>query len=288
MHSHHQNIAILYHGGCPDGFGAAYAAWKKFGDSAEYIPLKHGRPVPDNLSGKNLIFVDFSYPKEDMDRLVRESASLVILDHHLGAKDIVESMPEHVFDAARSGATIAWSYFHPEVPIPTFLKYVEDGDLYTFKLPDARAVLAYAYAQSFDFKTWDELVQKMDTEIGRAAIIERGTIYAEHFAILVGQIANKASLVSFEGYTCLYAPMGGMFASDVGNMLVRMRPPLSITASFHADMLNVSLRSDESVDVSAIARKYGGNGHPRAAGFSIAWGDPLPWTVVPEDENPRD
>ena len=286
----HQQTVILYHGGCPDGFGAAYAAWKEYGDSAEYIPLKHGRPAPENLAGKHLIFVDFSYPKETMERFVREAASVTVLDHHLGAKAVVESMPEYVFDNDRSGATIAWSYFHPDRPVPTFLKYVEDGDLYLFKLPDSRAVLAYAYAQPFHFEIWDELVRKMDDETERAAIIERGKIYAEHFAILVEQIANKASLVSFEGFECYYAPMGGMFASDVGNLLVRMKPPLSITASFHADILNVSLRSDDSTDVSAIARKYGGNGHPRAAGFSIPWGAPLPWTVIETDghENPRD
>src|SRR3989344_3757446 len=45
MHEH-KKIAVLYHGGCPDGFGGAYAAWKKFGNMAEYIPLKHGKPAP--------------------------------------------------------------------------------------------------------------------------------------------------------------------------------------------------------------------------------------------------
>ena len=285
MSHHHQDTAILYHGGCPDGFGAAYAAWKKYGDSAEYIPLKHGRPTPENIDGKHLVFVDFSYPKETMDELVKKSASLVVLDHHLGAKETVESMPEYVFDNDRSGATIAWSYFHPDIPVPTFFKYIQDGDLYLFKLPDSRSILAYAYAQPFNFETWDELVQKMEDAAERTKIIERGRIYAEHFAILVEQIAHKAQLVSFEGFECLFAPMGGMFASDVGNLLVKTKPPISITASLHGDMLSVSLRSDSSVDVSAIARKYGGNGHPRAAGFTIAWGDPLPWKVI--HENPR-
>ena len=283
---HHQHIAILYHGGCPDGFGAAYAAWKKFGDTAEYIPLKHGRPVPDHLAGKRLIFVDFSYPKEIMDRLVQESESVTVLDHHLGAKETVESMPEYVFDNTHSCATIAWKYFHPELPVPTLLKYVEDGDLYVFKLPDSRAVLAYAYAQPFHFDTWDELVRKMDDPTERATIIEHGKIYAEHFAILVEQIANKASLVSFEGYECYLAPTAHMFTSDVGNHFAKSKPPIGIITNFHGDSLSVSLRSDDSVDVSAIARKYGGNGHPRASAFRLKWGDPLPWTVI-EHENPR-
>ena len=35
-----KNIVIIYHTDCRDGFGAAWAAWKKFGDSATYIPGK--------------------------------------------------------------------------------------------------------------------------------------------------------------------------------------------------------------------------------------------------------
>ncbi|MCM2348311.1 MAG: phosphoesterase, partial [Acidovorax soli] len=34
---------VLYHGrNCPDGFGAALAAWLYYGDGAEYRGLDHG------------------------------------------------------------------------------------------------------------------------------------------------------------------------------------------------------------------------------------------------------
>ncbi len=287
MHDHHREIAILYHGGCPDGFGAAYAAWKKFGDTAEYIPVKHGRQAPENLAGRKLYFVDFCYPKDIMDGLVKEAASVTVLDHHLGNRDVVESMPEYIFDEKRSGATIAWAYFHPDAPVPMLLKYVEDGDLYVFKIPDSRAAIAYLYAQPFHFDVWDALSARLENAAEHAALIERGKVYAEQFAILVEQISNKATLVSFEGFECYLATAADMFASDVGNRLATIKPPLGIIVNFHGDVMNVSLRSDSSIDVSAIARKYGGNGHPQASAFRLKWGDPLPWTVMKEDENPR-
>jgi oligoribonuclease NrnB/cAMP/cGMP phosphodiesterase (DHH superfamily) len=285
MTHEHKKTAILYHGGCPDGFGGAYAAWKKYGDDVEYIPLKHGRPAPEGLEGRDLIFIDFSYPKDTMDELVRSAASITVLDHHLGAKETVESMPTYVFDAAHSGAVLAWNYFHPDTPTPILLTYVEDGDLYTFKLPHARAVLAYVYAQRFTFEEWDALAARMEEQESRDALIAKGEVYAEHFAILVEQIANKAALVEFEGYTCSIASGADMFASDVGNLLARERPPIGLVVNLHGDVLNVSLRSTEDADVSAIARKYGGNGHPRASAFRIAWGDPLPWKVLPSEHD---
>lgn len=35
-----KEIVIIYHAQCRDGLGSAYAAWKKFGDNASYIPRK--------------------------------------------------------------------------------------------------------------------------------------------------------------------------------------------------------------------------------------------------------
>ncbi|HCR52549.1 TPA: hypothetical protein DIV48_02780 [Candidatus Kaiserbacteria bacterium] len=282
-----KGIVILYHGGCPDGFGGAYAAWKKFGDSAEYIPVKHQRPAPENLEGRSLYFVDFCYPKDIMDSFVAKAKSVAVLDHHMSAKDVVQSMPAFVFDNRRSGATIAWNYFHPDTPVPKLLTYVEDGDLYTFKLPDSRAILSYTYARPFRFDEWDMLAGRLETDEGYAEFVRVGKIYAEHFAILVEQIASRASLVSFEGYECYLVGSAGLFASDVGNLLARIKPPMGIILMMSADTLSVSLRSDASVDVSAIAKKYGGGGHPQASGFDIKWGDPLPWTVLKEHENPR-
>jgi hypothetical protein len=288
MSENKKEIVILYHGGCPDGFGGAYAAWKKFGDAAEYIPLQHDRIVPEGLAGRKLFFIDFCYPQNLMDEIVKTAESVTVLDHHLGMKKVVESMREHIFDDKRSGATIAWSYFFPNVPVPLLLKYVEDGDRYVFLLPYSHAVLAYIYTRRFAFEEWDNLVQELKDEKMRAVLIEKGKCYAEYHSILVEQIANKAILVSFEGFGCYLAAATDIFKSDVANRLARLKPPLGIAVNFHGDILNVSLRSDGSIDVSAIAQKYDGNGHPQAAGFSVAWGDPLPWTVQKENENTRD
>jgi uncharacterized protein len=283
----HKQTVILYHGGCGDGFGSAYAAWKKFGEHAEYIPIQHGRPLPEGLEGRDVYFVDMCLPRPIMEELLKTAASLTILDHHLGIKDVVESIPNHVFDATRSAASITWSYFHPDTPVPLLLQYVQEGDLYTFRLPESHAVLAYLYAQPFHFDIWEDLRAKLEDETERAILLERGKIYAEHFAILVDQIGNRATLVSFEGYECYLATAASMFVSDVGTHLVTLCPPLALVVNFHGDTLNVSLRSNSSVDVSAIARKYGGNGHPQAAAFRLNWGDPLPWKVIEAHETPR-
>ncbi len=275
-----ERTIILFHGDCPDGFGGAYAAWKKFGDAAEYMPVKHGRPVPLGLSGAHLVFIDFIYHQEDMERLEKEAASLVVLDHHEGVKDVVESMKNHVYDASRSGAVIAWEYFHPEIPVPTLLTYVQEGDLYRFALPNSRELLASIYTQPFTFEAWDKIAGEIEEPLMRAKMIERGELYRAHSDSIVAELAEDAKLVRFEGYECYFAATISIFSSDLGNRLARKKAPLALCVQARPDGLRVSLRGDGSVDVAKIAQKYGGNGHPNAAAFSLPWGSPIPWEQI--------
>jgi uncharacterized protein len=279
---------IFYHGNCSDGFGGAYAAWKKFGDAAEYIPLSRGKEPPyEKAEGAEIYFIDFVYVKEDMDRFAKIAKRMVLLDHHEGVEEVTKSFPEHTYDSNHSGAMIAWNYFHPDTKAPELLQYVEEGDLYRFTLPNVREILTYIYTKPREFEAWDELQKELTENLAR--VIERGTSYSEYGRIIVGQMQDHAKLIDFEGYRCYLALSTSFFHSEVGNGLANKLPPIAVIANASTDGLRVSLRraKDSNVDLAKIAQKYGGNGHPYAAAFSISWGAPIPWTLV-EDENPRD
>jgi uncharacterized protein len=280
-----KSTAILYHGGCPDGFGGAFAAWKKFGDTADYIPVKHGRPVPEHLDGKDLFLIDFCFPQDKMDELKSVAKSVTVLDHHEGVRAVATQFPG-VFDPRHSGATIAWNFFHPTVAAPRLLEYVEDGDLYRFALQDARQVLAYVYTLTESFSDidekntnqWNVLANELDDPAQYERIVQTGTLFLQYHEHVVVHGIHRADTVVFEGYECFLTGSTGEFASDIGNRLARLKPPLALVLSADADGIRVSLRSDGSVNVAELAQKYGGNGHPAAAGFGIAHGQPVPWT----------
>lgn len=286
-----ERTLILYHANCPDGFGGAYAAWKKFGDTAEYRPMGYGNPVPEDLAGADVYFIDFCYDQEQMDIVRATAKSLTVLDHHEGVRTVTESMPVHIYDVNRSGATIAWSYFHPDAPVPFLLSTVEDDDLFRFILPDTKALLAYIAVHPFSFESWDELAQTLDDPIKKEALLTKAHAYREYFDLLVAQGVARAKPVVFEGYTVLAGqthPMKPM-VSALGNALARAMPPMGLILQMRSEGVAVSLRGDGSIDLTKIAQKYGGNGHTDSAAFSIPWGSPFPWTPVPkEDEAARD
>lgn len=85
---------VIYHGGgCTDGFGAAFAAWLKLGDEAEYLPMEYGEvktpadfDMKVSLAAKDndVYILDFSFPREVMDALFKHAKRVVWLDHHAG------------------------------------------------------------------------------------------------------------------------------------------------------------------------------------------------------------
>lgn len=71
MVSKEKNTIVIYHGDCNDGFAAALAAWKFFGDNAQYIAGEYGtdKKFPFdkiNVDNKDVIILDFSYDRESM------------------------------------------------------------------------------------------------------------------------------------------------------------------------------------------------------------------------------
>jgi uncharacterized protein len=290
MHEHYKDIVILYHGKCPDGFAGAYAAWKKFGDTATYIPVDHGDAPLDGLENREVYLVDFCYETaEQMDTLAKTAKRLVVLDHHESAKAFVERVPEHVYDAGRSGATIAWSYFHPEVPLPRLMQYLEDGDLYHYALPETRDIFSYLLVLPPAFHAWDELALGLEDDARRGDILKKASAYTEFFEALARSSVERAKKVRFEGYEVYFAATHPSITmkSYVGHELYEKLPPFALIVTAHPNGFGVSIRGDGTVDVSKIAEKYGGGGHPGSAGFFIPNGAEMPWAEIPENENPR-
>ena len=278
---HHQQTVILYHAKCPDGFGAAFAAWKKFGDSAEYIPVKHGGPVPEKMDGRDIFFVDFCFPKETMSGLAKIAKSVTVLDHHEGVRDVATLFPG-VFDPKRSGSTIAWEYFHPDAPMPRLMRHLEDGDLYRYELPETRDIFSYLIVMPYDFAVWDTFAQTLDDTARREEFLKKAANYTEYFKLLADLCVDGAKKVSFEGYECAFANSHPSITmkSYIGKELYTKFPPFALVVSAHPDGFGVSIRGDGTVDVSKIAEKYGGSGHPESSGFFIKASMPLPWVEI--------
>jgi oligoribonuclease NrnB/cAMP/cGMP phosphodiesterase (DHH superfamily) len=260
-----KNRIVIYHANCVDGWTAAWAVWLKFGDEdTEYVPASYGDAPPPH-QGRDVVIVDFSYPRETLSAMHEEAKSLIVLDHHRTAREALADLPYALFDMERSGAGMAWDHFHGTRARPWLVDYVEDRDLWRFALPKSKEVSAWLSAQTRTaFQAWLDL-----EEGGRIAAIERGTavlVYLDRYVSEMAQQARTASLEGYDSIPIVNAPY--INTSEVVGHLAESAPFAVGWFQRKDGVYQYSLRSRGEVDVSEIAKRYGGGGHKGAAGFT--------------------
>ncbi len=264
---------VLYHADCTDGFGAAWAAWKALGDRASYHPVYHGSPPPDLPAEACVVLVDFAYPRQQLLELRGRVRDLLVLDHHRSGQRDLEGLDFARFDMGRSGAALSWEFFHPEQPQPELLGYVEDWDLWRFRLPECREVHISLSCVPQDFQAWDGL----DLGVMRS----EGRVLVRYQALLVGHVADRAGLGEIRGYRVPVVNCPNDLRSEVGHELLARHPEAPFVAMWSVDRHGFqgwSLRSRGAFDVSELAATLGGGGHPASSGFRRPPGQ---WILAP-------
>lgn len=292
---------VIYHGGCRDGWAAAAIAHRYFKGHAVFHAGYYGQLPPlEIVYGSAVYILDFSYPLAELRQLALAASKLVILDHHKTAQADLEWLqhptPEQfevwmtemevIFDMERSGAGIAWDYFFERhtpryQPRPWWVDYVEDRDLWRWALRDSKLINAYLGALPFEFHGWAEGVgvsPEHAVTMGRAIELKVHQYVAEvaknvRFGNLYGApgVDFAPSPVFDEAVPIVNAPQ-----CDVSELLDFLMDAEDQTIAVawwqRADGLyQYGLRSRGDLDVSAVARRFGGGGHKNAAGFQVAY-----------------
>ena len=260
---------ILYHAECDDGFGAAYAAWLSLGDSAEYQPVTYGdRIVLDRLTGRQIYILDFSFPPDVLGDMAQHAAKIVLLDHHKSAAaqwthiEPASNVELH-FDMDRSGAQMAWDYFHADSARPPLIDHIGDRDLWRFTMADTKAFCAGLSLIPTSFESWQGASAHPE------ALITKGRTVLEVLQRQIDSALRKELRpVTLCGHQGL-ATNAISNTSELGQAIAKRSGTFSLTFFIKGDEAICSLRSIAPFDVSTIATYYGGGGHAQASGFSV-------------------
>jgi oligoribonuclease NrnB/cAMP/cGMP phosphodiesterase (DHH superfamily) len=304
---HMSHTTVLFHSNCPDGYASMFACWQYFGDGAQYIPVSYGQPVPHVPLEHNVFVVDFSYPPDVLQALLaarlgrrhRDEALVVVLDHHASAERDLQSLQRQDlpglrihFDLEESGASLAWKWFHTqdqlpdrlhqpdvwaavETAMPRFFAYVRDRDLWQWRLPDSKAISLAYWALEKTPEAIEMFAQNLDEATGYHMIVTRGQAMEVYAARLVDEQAKRVQWGEIGGYVVPFANTTTLF-SEVGEALcvAHTQAPFAAYYFDRGDRRRQwGLRTKGAVDVSVIAKAYGGGGHAAASGFTtdIGW-----------------
>jgi len=252
--------------------------WRAWGDAGRYVPRGHEDSFePRRYDGHLVAFVDITPPAEAFRELAEVAARIIVLDHHVSARDRFHADPSlasalakrghHVqFDISRSGAVLAWSYFHPDEPIPELLLYVEDQDLWSWKLPRSEEVNAALTSYPREFGAWESLAVRPTQDLATEGthIVRANRIEVERALQTAHPIALGAKRAEAVNARSLRAPLGHELAKRAS-----YGEPWGVVYRLSGDRVDVSIYSIGDLDVSKIAQRYGGGGHRNASGFSV-------------------
>jgi hypothetical protein len=280
---------VVFHFPCKDGFGAAWAYHSSragSGDKVIYRPANHdGKAVEEmlaspTLANEEVIFLDFCPKREQLEAVSKKALMCVVYDHHKTAQEDCGDLPYVHIDLNKSGAGIAWDTFC-RTKRPFLIDCIEDGDLWRWKVPDSDKVLIVLETTKFDFDVWSQFATRLETLSGRKEIIEKGTHYVEYRSIVTRQLTSRRKIHKLTNLgtnkVTLPAVNASIYQSGIGNILAKKIGPAACVYYSNGERTFFSLRStDAGLDVSEIARHYGGGGHRNAAAFVLSSLNPIP------------
>ncbi len=252
--------------------------WRAWGEQGRYLPRGHDDQLDAaGFEGQQVVFVDIAPSPRLAVELGEFASQLVVLDHHLTARDLftqdarllpsLADRGHHVnFDLEHSGAVLAWQYFHPEEPVPALLAYVEDQDLWHWKLPETEAVNAAIGSYPRDLETWDALSRRPWEELAAEGtpILRAQRIEVERSLRLAHPL--QVGELRVEAVNAL------QHRSHIGHELAKRAAhghAIGVVYRMRGGRVDASIYSIGDVDVSTVAAGFGGGGHRNASGFSV-------------------
>ena len=265
---------VLYHAACADGFCAAWVWRTFFCRDAEFHAIQYGDDIcPGEVAGRDVAILDFSFKRDVLLELKAEARSLLVLDHHVTAQEELKGLDFCVFDMNKSGARLTWDYIcgqrghDADVDRPFLVDYTEDRDLWRFSLPDSDLVTEALRSYPRTFVYWDQLHAS-----GLDLLRRDGTALVRMRDLTVDRAVRRFLL------NPTFCEIGGhrvptvnatYFISEIAHGLAMNNPFAACFFVVSPTRYVYSLRSrEDGLDVSEIARRYGGGGHVHAAGFS--------------------
>jgi oligoribonuclease NrnB/cAMP/cGMP phosphodiesterase (DHH superfamily) len=244
------------------------------------VEASYNKPIPidDIKPGEDVVIVDFSF-KPDVMREVRKRTGLITwCDHHVSCKDYDYANDPTILglrdftDKGLSGCELTWKHFF-NCKAPRFIALLGDYD--SWRMKEAPESLEFYEGLKMEDTgprdpVWEELFCEAVHSDSRgttlAGICHRGRVATRYRDLYCrGMCASFGYMATLDGHKAYAVNLYRFGSQGFGAMFNAV--PVCISYVHTGDEYVVSLYS-ATVDVSEIARKFGGGGHAGAAGFT--------------------
>lgn len=293
---------VVTHRGCSDGFCATAIAhlaihgeaWETLSEDDRKKTIQHfytTEPGAENVgktveylatkytSESMVKFFDVAFEQKEFDLLLAKFPNAKVWDHHITTQKSCKEHPQLYFNNEKSGAMLAWDHYFPDRVAPALVQYVQDRDLWTFKLDNSKAISHWSFQtlrpRIDDLGKWKSYLLS-DNWIPTAKTVGETIISVNNR--LMEDVKRNILLIKIAEHNVAMVN-SQVFRSELGNDLCIEHPECHYSLVWYhnanSGKVYVSLRSEKTnpnaADLSEIAKRYGGGGHKHAAGFELSW-----------------
>ncbi len=290
---------VLYHSDW-DGIVSAWVAKQALqgqsvpDDKIEIYGIQYNQPFDVSITGAIVYILDFAFPPEVFWVMFDGAKKVVMIDHHKTALEAwanahpecqtgIDKFKKYVSENDISvwikdgvaGCELTWRWFYENETPPALVEYAADHDLWKFEQPDSHEVRAVMRSYKQSLESCDLLDALLNGNW--AEVLAEGRAIMRYQNSLVETAVRHAEQFEIDGVLCLGTQMAseGLISLVAGKLAEKAVEDIKGNFGLcwfkaegdHKWVYSLRSRADR-MDVSAIAKRMGGGGHAKAAGFS--------------------
>lgn len=260
-----------------DGKCAAAIVRKKYGGQGEYFPVNYNFFPYDIINlNEEVIIVDYSLQgKSGFNQLKDITHNIIWIDHHKTAMNIPSGKNLNgVRSNDKSACELVWDFFFKDETTPSVVTFIGDYDTWKFRFGEETEKLMEGIQSFITVPTSENWNNWLDSKYFPYREIKAGGYISKYMKFknidIVTSYAFKTYLNGYSAIAC-----NNVLGSSKLFDSIKEDYDLMIGFAYNGKSWSCSLYTEkENIDVSKIAKTFGGGGHKGAAGFSC---DRLPF-----------
>ncbi len=288
---------VIFHSVDLDGWmsAAIVKAWYNtldaIGESKtiDFVGYNYIDTVPDVSAYDQVIMCDISLPKEDMEELwSNPNVKAIWIDHHISAIEENKGLAwPGMQDVKLAACELTWLFFFSGAPMPEIVRLLGRYDCFGHKgTEEEQKVLEFQYGARMHISNTEEAFKYLQVEIDNPKSMVLKIIHSDGKAIYQ-YLCTEAKQSYKNGFEVNFhkhiTPTGAVSEDRYKFICINKERfnPINFGINYHKEgydgaacfhyangWWNFSLYNDNGeVDVSEVAKRYGGGGHKGAAGF---------------------
>lgn len=289
------SIVCIYHSEDFDGICSAEIVRKYFSDFfnnselglilLKFIGATYGTNIDEkSLVGKVIICCD--YTPENFKNIIKNSKYTIWIDHHkssmLSMKDFISDNFEKVLSTDYSACEGVWRYFYSNKEVPVAVEYLSMFDNFSFTEDEKDECMCFQYGMKahgkmaeIDGSTWNDVFESDQQFITDVLVLGENIkkYQEEHYDKKVTERTSRTTELmissSNKKYRVIFINAPYSFSEVFKSIYDKDKHDIMMTGYLSSDkMWNYSFYCpvDKDIDVSLIAKEFGGGGHKGAAG----------------------